>query len=227
MVDITSSMLWLLYSVMAGINARPAGVGMYYGSAYAVRIVGRALVPANQKYLRARNAYMSSYRRAYRAGGQYFFTVVSEGRRPILTQPDIRTALRQAIIAVRQNYPFEISAWVLLPDHLHTIWQLPPNDADYSLRWNQIKRRVTHACERAYHEPALLNKRRRAKRYGTIWQHRFWEHAIRDENDFNSHMNYLHYNPVKHGLVQSACDWPWSSFHRLVRQGIYSNDWGG
>lgn len=170
---------------------------------------------------------MSSYLRAYNAGGQYFFTVVSEGRRPILTQPDIRAALRAAIIAVRANYPFEISAWVLLPDHLHTVWQLPLNDADFSLRWNQIKRRVTHACEQTYHAPDLFNQRRQAKRYGTIWQHRFWEHAIRDERDFNQHMDYVHYNPVKHGLVQSVVDWPWSSFHRLVKQGVYTAGWGG
>ena len=169
---------------------------------------------------------MSFYRRTQQAGGQYFFTVVSEGRRPILTQPDIRTALRQAIIAVRENYPFKISAWVLLPDHLHTIWKLPESDADYSIRWNQIKRRVTHACEGAYHDATLLTDRRRIKRHGTIWQHRFWEHAIRDENDLNHYLDYVHYNPVKHGLVQSVVDWPWSSFHRLVLQGVYPSDWG-
>lgn len=169
---------------------------------------------------------MSFYRRSYRSGGQYFFTVVTEGRRPILTQPDVRTALRKAIIAVRQNYPFEISAWVLLPDHLHTIWQLPPNDSDFSLRWSQIKRRVTHACENSYHDSLLLTERRRVKRHGTIWQHRFWEHEIQNEHDFNNQMNYVHFNPVKHGLVQHVADWPWSSFHRLVKQGIYTNDWG-
>ncbi|HZJ95452.1 MAG TPA: transposase [Thiopseudomonas sp.] len=169
---------------------------------------------------------MSFYRRSNTPGGLYFFTVVSAGRRPILTQPDIRIALRQAIVAVRQNYPFTIHAWVLLPDHLHTIWQLPPHDADFSVRWNQIKRRVTSACEKNYHDPTLLTTRRRAKRHGTLWQHRFWEHEIRNERDCKHHMDYVHFNPVKHGLAARAVDWPWSSFHRLVKQGVYPEDWG-
>jgi len=170
---------------------------------------------------------MSLYRRADVAGGWYFFTVVAERRRAILTQPDIRAALRDAIVAVRQNHPFTILGWVLLPDHLHAIWQLPPGDADFSTRWSQIKRRVTHACGATYADPALLTARRIAKRHGTIWQHRFWEHLIRDQRDFRRHMDYLHFNPVKHGLVERVVDWPYSSFHRLVREGAYARNWGG
>ncbi len=170
---------------------------------------------------------MSLYRRANVAGGCYFFTVVTEQRRAIFTQPDVRDALRSAIVAVRQNRPFAILGWVLLPDHLHAIWQLPPDDADFSTRWSQIKRRVTHACGTAYADAELLTARRVAKRHGTIWQHRFWEHLIRNDRDFRHHMDYLHYNPVKHGLVESAADWPYSSFHRLVREGVYAADWGG
>ncbi len=169
---------------------------------------------------------MSCYRRANVAGGVYFFTVVAEQRRPILTQPDIRAALRDAIVAVRQNRPFDILGWVLLPDHLHAIWRLPPGDAEFSTRWSQIKRRVTHACGAAHADAALLTARRTAKRQGTIWQHRFWEHLIRDDSDFRRHMDYLHFNPVKHGLEDRVIDWPYSSFHRLTRDGVYFADWG-
>ena len=168
---------------------------------------------------------MSHYRRADVAGGTFFFTVVSERRRPILTQPDIRDALRSAITAVRQDHPFRILGWVLLPDHLHAIWRLPEGDADFSTRWSQIKRRVTRDCGKANFDPALLTPRRVIKRQGTIWQHRFWEHLIRDEDDFRRHMDYLHFNPVKHGLVARVGDWPYSSFHRFVREGVYPADW--
>lgn len=169
---------------------------------------------------------MSHYRRTAVAGGCYFFTVVTERRRPILTQAEVRTALRAAIVAVRESRPFDILAWVLLPDHLHAIWRLPPGDADFSTRWSQIKRRVTHDCGALHADPTLMSARRTAKRHGTLWQHRFWEHLIRDEHDYGQHMDYLHFNPVKHGLVQRVADWPYSSFHRLVREGVYAPDWG-
>jgi putative transposase len=152
------------------------------------------------------------YRRYYQAGGTYFFTVVSYRREPILIQPEVRVAVRQAIETVRKRYPFEISAWVLLPDHLHTIWQLPENDVDFSERWRQIKR----------HSQYILKNE-----YPKLWQPRFWEHYIRDEKDFARHYDYVHFNPVKHGYVQQAADWPYSTFHRCVRQGIYPHNWGG
>ncbi|HEY6528118.1 MAG TPA: transposase [Cellvibrionaceae bacterium] len=168
---------------------------------------------------------MSRYRRVVVEGGSYFFTVVTERRQPILTDPAIRSALRQAIDYVRRDYPFVIDGWVLLPDHLHTIWTLPEGDADYSTRWRLIKTRVTKACAHLYARPKFLTTRRATKRCGTIWQHRFWEHLLRDDADFNHHMDYLHMNPVKHGLVKQVRDWPYSSFHRLVNMGIYPRDW--
>lgn len=151
------------------------------------------------------------YRRYYQKGGWYFFTVVAHERRTILIQPDIRAALREAIGKIRANYPFMIHAWVLLPDHLHAIWQLPEGDSNFSLRWNQIKRHVSFRC--AYDKP--------------IWQPRFWEHCLRDEADFQRHFDYVHWNPVKHGYVLRVADWPYSTFHRHVRAGIYAPDWGG
>jgi putative transposase len=170
---------------------------------------------------------MPHYRRANVAGGQYFFTVVTERRQPMLTQPDIRSALRTAIKSVRASYPFTINAWVLLPDHLHAIWTLPDDDADFSTRWRLIKRDVTLACGNKYFRPDFLMTRRAAKQCGTIWQHRYWEHLLRDETDFRQHMDYLHWNPVNHGLVNRVMDWPWSSFHRLQSQGVYDLNWGG
>lgn len=170
---------------------------------------------------------MSHYRRAAVPGGSYFFTVVTERRQPILIDPAVRLALREAIVSVRQTLPFRIDGWVLPPDHLHAIWTLPDGDADFSNRWRLIKRHVTHVCGPDYRRPELLTQRRCAKQYGTLWQHRFWEHLIRDERDFRQHMDYLHANPVKHGLVNAAIEWRWSSFHRWVRHGVYPPDWAG
>jgi putative transposase len=159
-------------------------------------------------------------------GGWFlFFTVVTERRQPILVDEPIRVALRDAIVAVRERYPFVINGWVLLPDHLHTIWTLPEGDADFPTRWRLIKTRVTRACGNLYLQPQWLTARRAAKHCGTLWQHRYWEHLLQDDLDFNHHMNYLHMNPVKHGLVKNVCDWPYSSFHRLVKDGVYAPDW--
>jgi transposase len=151
------------------------------------------------------------YRRFYQTGGTYFFTVVTDKRQKILTDEKVRSALRQAVMTVRERYPFEIEAWVLMPDHLHTIWRLPENDAAYSERWRQIKRYSQYLIGREYR----------------LWQKRFWEHTIRDETDFIHHFNYLHFNPVKHGYVDQVSDWPFSTFHRYVKQGIYPKHWGG
>jgi len=170
---------------------------------------------------------MSHYRRANVTGGSYFFTVVTERRQRILIDEPIRNALRDAIEATRADHPFHIDGWVLMPDHLHTIWTLPDGDADFATRWRLIKSRVTRACGKSYLRPDLMTQRRDAKRYGTIWQHRYWEHQLRDEADFQAHFDYLHINPVKHGLVKCVADWPWSSFHRHVQAGIYPLDWGG
>lgn len=169
---------------------------------------------------------MARYQRANVPGGTYFFTVVTERRQAILTDAPIRIALRNAIEQVRATRPFQIDAWVLLPDHLHTIWTLPEGDADFSTRWRLIKSRVTRLCGAAYFQAEYLNSYRASKQFGTLWQHRYWEHLLRDEADIRHHMDYLHWNPVKHGLVTRPADWPWSSFHRWVAKGVYAQDWG-
>ncbi|WAJ38972.1 transposase [Pseudomonas sp. GOM7] len=166
---------------------------------------------------------MSQYRRAREAGASYFFTLVTHQRRPILTEATSRAALRQAIEQVRLRYPFCIEGWVLLPDHLHCIWRLPPGDANFSVRWSLIKRLTSQQLV----TPAAVTLSRRLRRESGLWQRRFWEHCIRDDEDYQRHMDYLHFNPVRHGLVRRVLDWPWSSFHRLVRAGMYPADWGG
>jgi putative transposase len=167
---------------------------------------------------------MSNYRRARDAGACYFFTLVTHKRQPVLTQPRLREALRLAIEQVRQGHPFSIHGWVLLPDHLHCLWQLPEGDADFAVRWSKIKRLTSQAV------PALsasIGLSRSLRRESGLWQRRFWEHRIRDERDYRQHLDYLHWNPVRHGLVARVGDWPWSSYHRLVREGVYPADWGG
>jgi putative transposase len=169
---------------------------------------------------------MPQYRRAHIPGGSYFFTVVTERRQRVLTDEPVRRALREAIEAVRVTRPFRIEGWVLLPDHLHTVWTLPPEDDDYATRWRLIKARVTHNLGEAYRNPAVMTARRTAKAEGSLWQHRYWEHWLRDEADVRHHLDYLHFNPVKHGLASRAADWPWLSFHRYVANGVYAQDWG-
>lgn len=165
---------------------------------------------------------MSNYRRA-REGTLFFFTLITAQRRPLLVQPATRQALRLAIEATRQRYPFHIHGWVSLPDHLHCLWELPSGDSDYGLRWSLIKRLTS----RALAPPDALILSRHLRREAALWQRRFWEHRIRDQRDYQRHLDYLHWNPVKHGLVERVVDWPWSSFHRLVREGMYPEDWGG
>ena len=169
---------------------------------------------------------MVTYRRADIPGGTYFFTVVTYKRRKIFVDSKARTFLREAVLEVRKQHPFTIDAWVLLPDHLHCIWTLPPGDHDFSGRWGRIKAGFSKRAKTMLHDEALLTKSRKKKRESTIWQRRFWEHVIHDEADLRNHMDYIHYNPVKHGLVEQVCDWPYSTFHRMVAEGIYGRDWG-
>ncbi|MGZ8153369.1 MAG: REP-associated tyrosine transposase [Methylovulum sp.] len=170
---------------------------------------------------------MSNYRRVYVPGGLYFFTVKTFRNQHFLTDDDVRAALREGIELTRLSKPFDIVAWVLLPNHLHCIWRLPPDDADFSARWSIIKRTVTQCCGERLNRPEWLTARRRQRQQGTLWQHRFWDHLIRDEDDFNRHMDYILWNPVKHGFAAKVADWPYSSFHRLVRSGWYAENWGG
>lgn len=170
---------------------------------------------------------MPEYRRADVKGGTYFFTVNTHHRRPILTEAPVRLALREGIQLARERFPFEIRAWVLLPDHLHCIWKLPDGDAEFAKRWGIIKRHVSIRCAEEFGHEAWLSPSRRKRSETGLWQRRYWEHCIRDEEDFIRHVAYLHWNPVKHGLVKQLADWPYSTFHRYVARGIYPADWGG
>jgi len=160
-------------------------------------------------------------------GNTYFFTVVMHRRQTILCNDDIRSALRGAIVKTRKIHPFEIDAWVLMPDHLHCIWTLPEGDANFTTRWAMIKRYVTKQCAEKYQRDEWLNKSRIKRKESTLWQRRFWEHQIRDDADFQRHFDYIHFNPVKHGYVNVVKDWDFSSFHRYVLDGVYSDNWGG
>jgi putative transposase len=168
---------------------------------------------------------MPNYRRVY-DGHTFFFTVVTWQRQPILCTEPSRRVLRAAIEELRATRPFTVEAWVLLPDHLHCIWTLPEGDTDYSMRWGWIKKVFTTRIRDAL--PTLTPPASRRRRHeGAVWQRRFWEHRIRDEADFAAHCDYIHYNPVKHGLVAAPREWPYSTFHRLVTAGRYLPDWGG
>ncbi|WP_300672425.1 transposase [Desulfoluna sp.] len=170
---------------------------------------------------------MSNYSRASTPGASFFFTVITHRRQPVLCEEPVRAALRTSIQRVREVAPFSIEAWVLLPDHLHCIWTLPEGDADFSSRWSRIKRHVTICCGDLFPRQGFTTKSRKARQEGTLWQRRFWEHRIRDERDFETHMDYIHFNPVKHGVVERVADWPWSTFHRYVNSEVYAPHWGG
>ncbi|KZQ44653.1 REP-associated tyrosine transposase [Klebsiella aerogenes] len=152
---------------------------------------------------------MSNFRRSYIPGGCWFFTVNLQNRHSDLLTRRI-DHLRAAIACAKRKRPFQINSWVVLPEHMHCIWTLPEGDSDYSGRWREIKKSFTRALAQ-----------------NQIWQPRFWEHAIRNDEDYRRHMDYVYINPVKHRLVGRVSDWPYSTFHRDVRQGLYPVDWAG
>jgi putative transposase len=165
---------------------------------------------------------MSRYRPPNIEGGTFFFTVVLADRSSALLVQHIE-CLRQVYRVVRSRLPFATDAICILPDHLHAIWTLPNGDADFASRWSQIKAGFSREV------PAdQLKSRSQVRRRETgIWQRRFWEHAIRDDTDFERHVDYIHFNPVKHGYVTRVGDWPYSSFHRYVKNSLLPADWGG
>jgi len=163
---------------------------------------------------------MVNYRRIRVASGCYFFTVNLRNRQSTYLTSHI-DLLREAFIDTRRKYPFTIDAIVILPEHLHTIWTLPPSDENYSTRWQLLKGLFTRKLGKAG-----LNTRSNAKGEYNIWQRRYWEHVLRDATDIQRHIDYIHYNPVKHGLVEGVKDWPHSSFHRYVKAGLLDQDWG-
>lgn len=165
---------------------------------------------------------MTSYRRNFVPGGSFFFTVnLAERRLSLLT--DHIKVLRGAFRETRQNHPFTIDAVVVLPDHLHTVWTLPEGDAEFAMRWRLIKSAFSRGLARG----ERISSSREAKGERGIWQRRYWEHTIRNDIDFVRHIDYVHINPVKHGLVRRVRDWMPSSFHRHVKLGNYAADWAG
>jgi putative transposase len=169
---------------------------------------------------------MTDYRRWRVSGGAYFFTVVTHQRRPILTHDVARRSLRDAFRVVRLRRPFRVDAIVLLPDHLHAIWTLPSGDFDYATRWQLIKRRFTKMFLGMGGAEAGRSDSRTSKGERAVWQRRYFEHTCRDVAGLKRCADYLHVNPLKHGLVNRVVDWPWSSFHRYVRLGEYEPNWG-
>lgn len=166
---------------------------------------------------------MPNYRRSRVAGGRYFFTVNLLEQYPndlLIRHID---ALRDAVSHVRRQRPFDIHGWVVLPDHIHCIWSLPAGDLNFETRWRLIKTLFVKALPTL--ERRSIVRVRRGER--GIWQRRYWEHTIMDDRDFEAHMNYLHFNPVKHGYVDRVRDWPYSTFLRCVDNGTYPLDWGG
>ena len=173
--------------------------------------------------MRGDTVTMPDYRRAWHPGGTYFFTVnlLQRNGNDLLTQHiDL---LREVVRSVRQRHPFVVHAWAVLPDHLHCVIELPANDTDFATRWRLIKMEFSKALPKTERVSEVRAKRGERG----IWQRRYWEHLIRDEADFRAHMDYVHINPLKHGLVTRVSDWPYSTFHRLVGQGVYPPDWAG
>jgi putative transposase len=165
---------------------------------------------------------MSRYRRAKIDGGVLFFTVTLADRKGDLLVRHIDRP-RLVYASVQKSYPFETIAICVLPDHLHSVWSLPPGDADFPLCWSLIK----SGFSRGLASDPRRSASKIAKRDKGIWQRRYWEHAIRDDTDLARHVDYIHFNPVKHGYVSRVADWPHSSFHRFVARGDLPLDWGG
>ena len=169
------------------------------------------------------NSPLTEYRRAWLPGGTWFFTVnlaERRGNRLFVERIDL---LRSAFRGVWLRRPFRVEAIVILPDHLHCIWTLPPGDTDFSSRWNSIKGQFSRGIGKG----KRISQSRCKRGERGIWQRRYWEHLIRDDEDFNRHVDYVHWNPVKHAWATRVADWPHSSFHDYVRCGLYPRNWGG
>jgi putative transposase len=169
---------------------------------------------------------MPEYRRLYFPGGTFFFTLVTYETRPIFANEGAGILFYEILEKVSSKLPFDTVAFSLLPEHFHGIWKFPEGDSNYSLRLSEIKRQFSHRYLREI-EPILEKSSSRFRRGAiSVWQRRFLEHTIRDEKDLFNHIDYIHYNPVKHGLVRRVCDWKDSSFNEFMNQGLYDIDWG-
>jgi putative transposase len=169
---------------------------------------------------------MPEYRRANIPGSSVFLTLITYQREQLFLVPENIDKLRQACNLMMAEKPFTIDAAVILPEHIHFLWTLPPDDRDYSYRVGRMEVLFTRALRGANNLPENVCESRKKHRESNVWQRRFYEHTIRDEFDLRKHLDYLHFNPVKHGLVKCVHDWQYSSFHRGVRRGEYDAKWG-
>lgn len=160
-------------------------------------------------------------------GGTYFFTLVTYNRVPLFANPRSREILHNAWKFVQSRHKFDTIAVCLMPEHIHTIWTLPEVDSDYSMRWKEIKRLFTREYLREIGPGGIRNESRQIQGEAAIFQRRFWEHTIFDQDDLNAHIDYIHINPLKHGLVDRVSDYPFSTFQKYVNKGVYASDWGG
>jgi putative transposase len=174
-----------------------------------------------QQKINKEKDFFMQYVRSDIKGATYFFTVNLADRNKTILVDKIKT-LRSVIKTVRKSHPFTIEAMVVLPEHLHTIWTLPEGDNNYPIRWSLIKA----GFSRKIAKTEVCSKSRVSKGERGSWQRRYWEHLIRDDVDYQNHVNYIHYNPVKHGYVQSPSCWPYSSIHRFIMNGILESNWG-
>ncbi len=165
-----------------------------------------------------------SYRRAQSPGATYFFTVITHRRQPLFQSSENIQLLRGAFHQIKQTHPFALEAIAVLPDHLHALWTLPEGDANFSTRWRLIKEYVTRRVDPSYRQPR--SNLQLSKQEQAVWQRRFWEHQIQGDRDYEQHLNYIHYNPVKHGYVDCPRSWEYSSFRKYVQAGVYAEDWG-
>ena len=164
------------------------------------------------------------YRRTRVCGATYFFTLVTHERTRLFSDTRVVDAWYEATAKIRATRPFTTDAEVILPDHIHTMWELPDGDDDYPTRIRLVKSAFTRAMRRVADHPVLSASRKR-KGEREVWQRRYWEHLIRDEADFEAHLDYIHSNPVKHGLVAKPIDWPHSTFRHWVEKGRYDPWW--
>ncbi|PSB07631.1 transposase [filamentous cyanobacterium CCP1] len=169
---------------------------------------------------------MPDYRRVYLPGHTVFLTLVTYNRTPLFANSENVDRLRWAAATLRTEMSLEMMAAAILPDHVHFLWTLPPGDSDYSKRVGRLKVLFTRSLRGRGMLPEQVSRSRQKHRESDVWQRRFWEHTIRDEMDWQRHLNYLHYNPVKHGLVACPHQWAYSSFDRYVQNGLYEADWG-
>jgi putative transposase len=169
---------------------------------------------------------MPDYRRVKIQGGTYFFTIVTHQRKQLFLHAKAPDLFLESLNHVNKFHPFSSLAYCILPDHIHLLWKMPVNDAEYSTRISEIKKKFSKYFIAEYGTSNFINQSQKNRGETGIWQRRFWEHYIRDEEDLERHINYIHYNPVKHGLVDQVNEWSASSFFDYVEQGYYTYDWG-